>query len=421
MATPRAKLHIQFSKLVSLPFRSLFHSRSDLETKFLARFKELCHITDKSLAVGSSCRSAVYTIIKSLELTPNSLIALTPLTIPDIVNAIILAGHRPYFVELDKDTHSINCEEIDKLKDVKVIILAHLSGIFNERIIKNIQTLKDRGIFVIEDISQAYASCANGVYAGGPGHAFVGSFCLGKVISSIGGGVWGIQDPRLYTQVKMLQSELAAKKLTPSWHFLKYYLQHLKISLLTQDLIFNILTIHLLRIVSAFKNTNEVFRSPVRKENYPYDNPSIKRTSFPPSFFSLLRCSQLLCGLDTLHTLHNGIKRRNKIKEKYLETLGNSPYLPNALLENNINTLWHFPINATHKDYLHIQKALLEKNIDSCGYLLRNCNELECFSEYRRELPVLKSIEDNTLFIPIHESFGDSQTSHILKVFKELL
>jgi len=425
MAIPRARLHQSLSDLLFAPLRALANrsSQEQLELQFINAFKERCEFNDHHISLASSCRTSLYLLLKSLQLPEKSLIALTPLTIPDIVNSVILAGHIPYLVELDPETHNIAASEIPKLSalGVRVAVLAHLSGIFNQEIVGHIKEMKAQGIFVIEDISQAYGSRSQQDLAGQLGDAFIGSLCLGKVISALGGGIWGVKSSELYSRTQKTSFDFHQNKLTPFNHVLKYYYQHLKVSIFTSPIVFNWLTIHLLKIASRARSTDEIFRSHKRGKSYPYDNPSILRSHYPAQFFRRLRKVQILLALKSLEHLKNAQHKRNRLGEIYLQSLSGHQQLPKALCENNFNTLWHFPVRLGPVSYQQAQQDLLAKNIDTCGYLLRNCNELACFQAYKRELPATQQITTHTIFLPIHESLSDCQARTCAQVFKDSL
>lgn len=416
-SVPRAKLHITLTDILTSLVKALItkKSRDNLEQEFLGHFANECHLNEKHTIMAPSCRVALFLLLEALKLPPGSLIALTPLTIPDIVNAILIAGHKPYFVDLDPETHNIAEHEVLKLSElgVKAAVLAHLSGIYNSQVQNSIYKLKALGIYVIEDISQAYASENVGIHAGELGDAFIGSLSLGKVVTAIGGGVLGVSDFALFERVSALSQLRFHTQLTPKKIYARYLYQHIKISILTKRLLFDLLTINVLKVASRFKSTDEIFRSKKREKNYPYDNPSLLREKFPSCFFYQLRKSQILIALKTLQKLRAGIAKRNELKSLYVSASTNRSLLPRALSEDNLNTLWHFPLNLSPNSYKKVQKFLLSKKIDTCGYLLRNCNSLSCFSAYQRELPGLKQVSTDTIFIPIHEHFSPNQIALI--------
>ncbi len=424
MATPRARLHHSLGSLISSPLQALItaKSRDEVEGHFLREFKEVCQLESHQVALIASCRISLYLLLRSMELPPKSLIAVTPITIPDMVNSILLAGHTPYFLELDEDNHNIEAKEISELsnKGVKVAVLAHLSGIFDQKVVAHIKELQRQDIFVIEDISQAYASITDHFVAGAQGDAFIGSLCLGKIISALGGGVLGTKDPQLFHRVQTLAHELAANKLTPIKSLGRYLWQHFKVSLLTTPLLFSFFTIWALRLASRFRSTDEIFRSKKRLENYPYDNPSVQRTHYPSSFFTKPRKTQIILAIKCLRELNARKAKRNSLRKIYQTQLHISSALPSALVNEEANTLWHYPVHLQGRNYQEVQSKLLQEGIDTCGYLLRNCNELACFAPYHRDLPKCHQISKETIFIPIHESLSEREARLCATAFNDL-
>lgn len=423
-SVPRAKLHLSLTDIVCGLTKALATNKSsnELERDFLDRFASECNLNEKFTTLTPSCRIALLFLLEALELPRGSLIALTPLTIPDVVNSIIIAGHRPYFVDLNPQTHNIADHEVDELKknNVKVALIAHLSGIYSSEVERNIKKMKANGVYVIEDISQAYASQGTKSHAGQLGDAFIGSLCLGKVITAIGGGVLGVNNQDIFNKLTLISQSYYQNRLTPRKDLARYLWQHIKISILTKDIFFNYLTLNILRLAAHFRSTDEIFRSKKRKDDYPYDNPSISRKAFPSRFFYKLRKSQILMALETLKNLRKGITKRNDLKKLYLSSIIRKELLPHALREENQNTLWHFPLNLSSLSYHEIQRQLLLSKVDTCGYLLRDCNTLNCFEAYQRKLPGLEEVSRKTIFIPIHEKFTKKQTLLITKALKNL-
>ena len=138
----------------------------------------------------SSCRSALYYLLKSIPVGKGSDVLLTPITIPDIVNAVRIAGYRPVFVDIDPDTQNIDISDLKKKISDKasIALITHLSGIVPD--MESLTNyLRKRKIFVIEDISQNYFSRSGEKLVGTYGDAAVGSMCTTKTICSMVGGI----------------------------------------------------------------------------------------------------------------------------------------------------------------------------------------------------------------------------------------
>ena len=146
----------------------------------------------------SSYRMGVYHYLKSLNLPKGSEVLLTPITIPDVVNVILLLGFKPVFVDMSLENQSIQIEDLkQKLNEKsKVLILTYLSGIVSDD--PELLELKQKhSLKVIEDISQAYGSKLSDGRDPFFGDIQIGSMSSGKIISTYTGGFVLTNDPSL--------------------------------------------------------------------------------------------------------------------------------------------------------------------------------------------------------------------------------
>lgn len=144
----------------------------------------------EATAVNSGT-SALVGALMSLELNGGEVIT-TPFTFPSTVNAIVLAGGKPVFVDINEDC-LINTNMIEKAitRNTKAILPVHLFGrVCNmERIV--ILAAK-WNVKVVEDASQALGakdSFCNDCYAGNFGHIGCFSFYKTKSLSCFEGGM----------------------------------------------------------------------------------------------------------------------------------------------------------------------------------------------------------------------------------------
>ena len=237
MKQPRTKLYISFFDLIKSYFKIIFgidFFRGEKTKKFENLMEN--HWRRKKCFTLSTARLALYYIIKSLKLKKDDEILLSPFQIPDFINVILKSDLKPVFVEIDKETKSLDISDLKKkiTNKTKVILATYLTGIVPD--IKVLASICDeKGIFLIEDISQSYGSMSNGKKAGSFGVASIGSFSPAKIISSIGGGFILIDDDEKIDYIKkILDQELSlpSKKV-----LLNICLFQIKVSLATSKYI----------------------------------------------------------------------------------------------------------------------------------------------------------------------------------------
>ncbi|MDD9907351.1 MAG: DegT/DnrJ/EryC1/StrS family aminotransferase [Rhodospirillaceae bacterium] len=137
-----------------------------------------------------SGRSALLKILEGLKRDGRDEVIVQSYTCVVVVNAIIAAGYKPVYVDLDKNGINMCVKDLKKKisKNTRAMIVQHTFG-FPDKIdeIKNLT--KDHKFFLIEDLAHSingkYKDKLLGTYSDA---AFI-SFGSGKVLSSSRGGV----------------------------------------------------------------------------------------------------------------------------------------------------------------------------------------------------------------------------------------
>ena len=149
---------------------------------------------------------ALYIAIKALNLKKNSEVILPSLTATATASAVIQAGLKINFCDVDYNLHTSNLENIKKKynKNTKLIILVHLHGQAAD--VENIKKFcKSKKIFLIEDCAQSLGSELNGKKIGTFGDISTHSFFPTKNLSSFGdGGAICTNNKKLYKQMKLI-------------------------------------------------------------------------------------------------------------------------------------------------------------------------------------------------------------------------
>lgn len=138
--------------------------------------------------------SALIACLWSMDLQSGDEVITTPFTFVATSNAILIAGAKPVFVDIDPDTLLINPKLIESAitKNTKAILPVHLYGTICD--MQQIMSIaKKYNLIVIEDTAQAFgATNLEGKYAGMMGDAGTFSFYKTKNISTFEGGMIAI-------------------------------------------------------------------------------------------------------------------------------------------------------------------------------------------------------------------------------------
>ena len=127
----------------------------------------------------------------SMDFEPGDEVITTPFTFIATTNAILIAGARPVFVDIDPDTLLLDPKKIEQAitPKTRVIIPVHLYGRVCEMEKIN-EIAKKHDLVVIEDTAQAFgAECHCGKNAGMLADAGTFSFYKTKNISTFEGGM----------------------------------------------------------------------------------------------------------------------------------------------------------------------------------------------------------------------------------------
>ena len=151
--------------------------------EFEHRYKEKFAI-DNFIMVDSGS-NALYMAVSLLDLPKNSEIILPSFTWVSCAQAIILAGHRPVFCDVDYETMNVRREDIEKVitKNTAAIMIVHYAGLPVD-----MDPIINLGYPVIEDAAHALDSTYKGKRCGCMGDVGIYSFDAVKNLTVGEGG-----------------------------------------------------------------------------------------------------------------------------------------------------------------------------------------------------------------------------------------
>lgn len=134
-------------------------------------------------------RVGIHLAVKAL-VRPGQRVVLSPYTLSDVINMVIVAGAEPVFADVERETCNIDPDEIEALIDEQTgaVIVTHLHGLVCD--MDRITAIcRERGVALIEDTAQACGAQRDGRRAGTFGDAGVMSFGMYKNVNSFYGGL----------------------------------------------------------------------------------------------------------------------------------------------------------------------------------------------------------------------------------------
>ncbi len=139
-----------------------------------------------ALAVRSGT-AALIMAMKALEFKDGDEVITTPMTFSATTDAIILAGAKPVFADIELKTGNIDPLELEKVRTsrTKAVLIVHFAGIPCE-MNKIVNFCKKYKLFLIEDSAHAHGSIYKNKKTGSFGDVACFSFYPSKVFGSLG-------------------------------------------------------------------------------------------------------------------------------------------------------------------------------------------------------------------------------------------
>ncbi|MGB9853434.1 MAG: DegT/DnrJ/EryC1/StrS family aminotransferase [Candidatus Bathyarchaeales archaeon] len=167
-----------------------------------ARFVEAKY----ALAVNSGT-AALHMAVVGAEVTRGDEVILPSFTFVATAEAVVMAGAKPVFVDIDPETYNISPEKIEKAmtKKTKAIIAVDLYG--SPADLKPVREMADRyGLKVVEDAAQAHGAIYKGKPVGAYADVACWSFYASKNMTTGEGGMITTNDGEMAEKLRLLRS-----------------------------------------------------------------------------------------------------------------------------------------------------------------------------------------------------------------------
>ena len=169
---------------------------SEFEEKFAAR------LGLKNFAMVDSGSNALFMAVSLLNLPKGSDVIVPAFTWVSCAQAVILAGHRPVFCDVELDTLNVSRRTVEaSLTDnTRAIMIVHFAGKPVD-----MDPIMDLGLPVVEDAAHAVDSFYYGKPCGGIGDVGIYSFDAVKNLTTGEGGGIATRDASLIERAKVLR------------------------------------------------------------------------------------------------------------------------------------------------------------------------------------------------------------------------
>lgn len=160
-----------------------------------------------AVGVGSGT-DALHLALRACDVGPGDEVITAVNTFAATAEAIVMAGARPVFVDVDEDTLLMNPAAVEAAitERTRAVIPVHLHGQPVD-MVSLMEIASRAGIKVIEDACQAHGARFGMFKAGGYGDAGCFSFYPGKNLGALGdGGIVTTNDPTIAERIRLLRN-----------------------------------------------------------------------------------------------------------------------------------------------------------------------------------------------------------------------
>jgi dTDP-4-amino-4,6-dideoxygalactose transaminase len=179
---------------------------------FEKEFAAYCGVTD---AIGvSDGTTALHLALRACGIGQGDEVITVSHTFIATAEAILLAGAKPVFVDIDPLTYTMDVSQIeDKISaHTRAILPVHLYGQCAD-MDAILEIAARRGLYVIEDACQAHGATYKGKKAGSMGTLAAFSFYFSKNLGAYGeGGMVTTNDPEMSHKVRMMRDHGSEKR-----------------------------------------------------------------------------------------------------------------------------------------------------------------------------------------------------------------
>lgn len=155
-----------------------------------------------AFAMVDSGSNALFMALRLLDLPPGAEVIVPSFTWVSCGQAVVLAGHRPVFCDVDPATMNVGREHVEACLSPRTaaVMVVHYAGLPVE-----IDPIIDLGLPVVEDAAHAVDARHRGRPCGGIGAVGIYSFDAVKNLTAGEGGGVTARDPRLIKRARRLR------------------------------------------------------------------------------------------------------------------------------------------------------------------------------------------------------------------------
>ena len=396
--------HTLFEDLVWL-VRSVFSKINDSQTvtRFETTFAK--YVGRKHCTVFPFARTGIHAVLKNLDLPEGSVVLMPPITIKPILDVVLDLKLVPVFVDIDQSTVCFSESALtDALKSSpRVAILTYLFGIVPD-VEALCKTLRNAGVFIIEDFSQCLNGKFRGDQIGSFGDVSVYSASSVKTLDTYGGGFVFTDDDEMSKSLGDSQRELSKPSRS---RLIKKVQTDLIRNFASQPIVFALLTFPVLRFLT--------WRGGSKLTKFTGDRDQQPLPSLPAEWFESYTSIQAKVGLQQLKQMEEkDTKRKSAINQ--INISHNFKDRPIGK-DGGENVFWQYIVYADN--FPEFQKQLTSRGVDCATTSLVKISGLESYP-FQGVTPNADRLYSNGVYLPCYHQLTKTQISRISNALSEL-
>ena len=337
-------------------------------------------------------------------------IILSPFTVFDMINMILLSGFEPIFVDHYKDSPQIDINQLQKKfnkfnDEIGAVLLTHYN-VNNSELSEISKFCKKNKIILIEDCAISIGSKIDNDYVGKFGDYSIFSFGFYKFINVLSGGMIFSKNKDFYNFVIEKEKNWEEVKI---YNLYKLIMKSFFIRLISSRIIFNLI---FPIIQFAYKNNIRLIKKLLINDPKPH-----KKESFPRKYKFRLSQTQINDIIFQFKNLKYQRKLREQNYKAYAKNIRNEKivFFHNKQNLLNKNAYLNFPIIVKNKD--KFINYMLNNEIDINPQFYRSVNELSFLSKYSERTALIQSSVSNLVTLPTYSGIN---INYILKIIETI-
>lgn len=371
-------------------------------------------------------RISLYYLLKYYRLDAGSEVLMSPTTLPDMVNMVLLLGLKPVFIDFKENTHTADISKAEKLltPKSKILYLTHLYGILPDMNEILAFTQKNNLIF-IQDCTQSYGTSFDGKPVTDYANATFYSTCSLKDLHTHMGALLCVKSS---DQMRAIRRD-TIRDFHPlsKRYFWKFLKEDLVASLALNPYLFSFFTYYIFKILFAIdaKLIEDLIDGRGLKlgpwtffKGLFAGSGDERRTKIPHDMLYHFNDLQAEVGLQGLKDIDDFERRRRQNTLLLIDHLSDKAKSRLPLLEEKAHhSFWRIPIYIDNQK--HFEHFLFNRGIDPGKTTLPCLPHMDIFKDLNQSAPIALKMGNHSYFLPNFHYLNEREIKHVASTINQ--